>query len=310
MGRLFVLFLSLLPLYFLLEGVKFISKLYIKAQKTHHSVPAICFLVILLAQISEKDLNESDLDNIRQSAHKGIPGGPHNNRGNEDQQYYIDIVDMDLFPGPHSEKTKEVYQKPGDRQKPIKVQEYEEVDLEADVTRSSPDFETDDLDYNNIGNGSDPSDLTISASFNDSFKLEDYEILTARPITPDLPIPKVECVFRFKRDGDSMPQFMRLVKIMEPCSTEDIRLFFNSSGAGFLQPHAYSGALGKNETKGIQCKVSSRPFIMYYLILLFLLCFATPVLIATSLNVFIQAAVVNTTYEVNDQRKDTSKHLS
>eukprot|EP00094_Tigriopus_californicus_P013562 TCALIF_13119-PA protein Name:"Protein of unknown function" AED:0.33 eAED:0.33 QI:0/0.5/0/0.66/1/1/3/0/191 len=36
---------------------------------------AICFLVILLAQISEKDLNENDLDNIRQSAHKGIHGG-------------------------------------------------------------------------------------------------------------------------------------------------------------------------------------------------------------------------------------------
>ncbi len=47
-----------------------------------------------------------------------------------------------------------------------------------------------------------------------------------------------------------------------------------------------------------QCRISSRPFIMYYLILLFLLCFATPVLITTSLNVFIQSAVRHTTYEV------------
>ena len=36
----------------------------------------------------------------------------------------------------------------------------------------------------------------------------------------------------------------------------------------------------------------------YYLVLLFLLCFATPVLISTSLNVFIQSAVKDTTYEV------------
>ena len=36
----------------------------------------------------------------------------------------------------------------------------------------------------------------------------------------------------------------------------------------------------------------------YYFILLFLLCFATPVLITTSLNVFIHSAVQNTTYEV------------
>ena len=47
------------------------------------------------------------------------------------------------------------------------------------------------------------------------------------------------------------------------------------------------------------CTVSSRPFLEYYFILLFLLCFATPVLITTSLNVFIQSAVRNTTYEVN-----------
>ncbi len=52
-----------------------------------------------------------------------------------------------------------------------------------------------------------------------------------------------------------------------------------------------------NVTKGIQCWIRSRPFIMYYLVLLFLLCFATPVLITTSLNVFIQSAVGNTTYE-------------
>lgn len=50
--------------------------------------------------------------------------------------------------------------------------------------------------------------------------------------------------------------------------------------------------------KGTQCKVTSKPFIMYYLILMFLLSFATPVLITTSLNVFIYSAVKDTTYEV------------
>ena len=47
-----------------------------------------------------------------------------------------------------------------------------------------------------------------------------------------------------------------------------------------------------------ECMLSSKPFYTYYFILLFLLCFATPVLITTSLNVFIQSAVKNTTYEV------------
>ena len=42
----------------------------------------------------------------------------------------------------------------------------------------------------------------------------------------------------------------------------------------------------------------SKEFLEYYFILLFLLCFATPVLITTSLNVFIHSAVHNTTYEV------------
>ena len=50
----------------------------------------------------------------------------------------------------------------------------------------------------------------------------------------------------------------------------------------------------------VQCllRVNSKQFLEYYFILLFLLCFATPVLITTSLNVFIHSAVHNTTYEV------------
>jgi len=39
-------------------------------------------------------------------------------------------------------------------------------------------------------------------------------------------------------------------------------------------------------------------FVSYYFILLFLLCFATPVLITTSLNVFITSAVKNTHHEI------------
>ena len=42
----------------------------------------------------------------------------------------------------------------------------------------------------------------------------------------------------------------------------------------------------------------SQPFIQYYMVMLFLLCFVTPVFITSSLNVFIQSAVSNTTYEV------------
>lgn len=50
---------------------------------------ALCFLVILLAQISEKRVDSGK--NLRFVD------------GNEDN-FFIDILDMDLFPGPHSEK--------------------------------------------------------------------------------------------------------------------------------------------------------------------------------------------------------------
>ena len=46
------------------------------------------------------------------------------------------------------------------------------------------------------------------------------------------------------------------------------------------------------------CPPISKEFVKLYLMLMFLIGFATPVLITTSLNVFIQAAVKNTTYEV------------
>ena len=54
----------------------------------------------------------------------------------------------------------------------------------------------------------------------------------------------------------------------------------------------------KSVTK--ECRISSNVFMLYYWILMFLLCFATPVLVTSSLNVFIYSAVKNTTYEVND----------
>ena len=65
------------------------------------------------------------------------------------------------------------------------------------------------------------------------------------------------------------------------------------------QSDASEVSIHTNHNDSGACTVSSRPFLEYYFILLFLLCFATPVLITTSLNVFIQSAVRNTTYEVN-----------
>ena len=47
-----------------------------------------------------------------------------------------------------------------------------------------------------------------------------------------------------------------------------------------------------------RCEVKSNNFIMYYFTLLFLLCFATPVLITTSLNVYISSAVKETPNEI------------
>ena len=47
-----------------------------------------------------------------------------------------------------------------------------------------------------------------------------------------------------------------------------------------------------------RCEVKSNEFIMYYFTLLFLLCFTTPVLITTSLNVYITSAVKNTQHDI------------
>ena len=46
-----------------------------------------------------------------------------------------------------------------------------------------------------------------------------------------------------------------------------------------------------------RCNVKSDTYIMYYFTLLFMLCFATPVLITTSLNVYISSAVRSTAYD-------------
>ena len=68
------------------------------------------------------------------------------------------------------------------------------------------------------------------------------------------------------------------------------------NGGGEVDPDAKVVTI--NPAVEGECMLSSKPFYTYYFILLFLLCFATPVLITTSLNVFIQSAVKNTTYEV------------
>ena len=51
------------------------------------------------------------------------------------------------------------------------------------------------------------------------------------------------------------------------------------------------------ETPPPRCMVKSDTYIMYYFTLLFMLCFATPVLITTSLNVYISSAVRSTAYD-------------
>ena len=70
-------------------------------------LPAVCFLVILLAQISEKG-PMADLDKDISTANKdrGLTEGLDLNELEEEKEedFYVDILDMDLFPGPHSER--------------------------------------------------------------------------------------------------------------------------------------------------------------------------------------------------------------
>ena len=53
----------------------------------------------------------------------------------------------------------------------------------------------------------------------------------------------------------------------------------------------------ESEHPSPRCMVKSDTYIMYYFTLLFMLCFATPVLITTSLNVYISSAVRSTAYD-------------
>ena len=50
-------------------------------------------------------------------------------------------------------------------------------------------------------------------------------------------------------------------------------------------------------------------FVIHYWILLFLLCFVTPVLVTTSLNTFIHSAVHNTTFEVSKTNRVFTRML-
>ena len=76
----------------------------------------------------------------------------------------------------------------------------------------------------------------------------------------------------------------------------------SSLGQKILTPDAVGDTSGKVDNKKDikECRISSNVFMLYYWILMFLLCFATPVLVTSSLNVFIYSAVKNTTYEVNN----------
>ena len=73
-------------------------------------------------------------------------------------------------------------------------------------------------------------------------------------------------------------------------------------GQKILTPEAVGDASGTTDNKKDikECRISSNVFMLYYWILMFLLCFATPVLVTSSLNVFIYSAVKNTTYEVHN----------
>ena len=100
---------------------------------------------------------------------------------------------------------------------------------------------------------------------------------------------------------------MKSINIDEPADKSNSSVSPNSGKLGIGKVNGTSvlkDEAVKNIHKRAKCHVSSKPFIMYYLMLLFLLCFATPVLITTSLNVFIQSAVVNTTYAVSFTNTD------
>ena len=67
---------------------------------------ALCFLVILLAQISEKTpyepaLGEQESSRTHANDNKGATEAETEGKN---KNFYVDILDMDLFPGPHSEK--------------------------------------------------------------------------------------------------------------------------------------------------------------------------------------------------------------
>ena len=73
-------------------------------------------------------------------------------------------------------------------------------------------------------------------------------------------------------------------------------------GQKILAPDTVGDTSGTADNKKDikECRISSNVFMLYYWILMFLLCFATPVLVTSSLNVFIYSAVKNTTYEVHN----------
>ncbi len=88
---------------------------------THlYSLLALCFLVTLLAQISEKEPVKVTLLGQHSHTHhddRFINGNNANDNpdGNSDSstinnanKFYVNILDMDLFPGPHREKRLQV----------------------------------------------------------------------------------------------------------------------------------------------------------------------------------------------------------
>lgn len=114
-------------------------------------------MVILLAQISEKEAGDETTKRFTEGGGEQFLGGGH-------QKFYVSILDMDLFPGPHSQKR------------------HDRVEADAE----------------NTDVGSLDSDNNVTLSVNEAkspTSVEDGD--TGDPVTGRNSTLAVECLFRY-----------------------------------------------------------------------------------------------------------------
>ena len=245
---------------------------------------AICFVVILVGQIEETG--------------QQIPWNGENSKHILEQRKFV--LASQIFPGPHSQ----IWY--NELEEAIKVNELIiEGDTLASETNSSESVITEsgneltlkeDLDDQNNTSKLTTSNIVLVSNLKEDELFLDEGKQNKNRLEPEEEYGKANTelpeIYNARRNVE-VRKFQYNASMDKAVIIESME--YKRNGGDSVED--LENAQNENESHP-RCEVKSNKFIMYYFTLLFLLCFTTPVLITTSLNVYITSAVKNTQHDI------------